>query len=151
MKIKFKKFIDTDWNWKLFYGYPQDKFFTNKNTKLYECFNESPRFISDFAKKNFTKFTIGMIKQPPGNFIPNHKDKYFMFKKKFNVTIKEEIVRYCIFLEDWQPGHYFEINYKPFLYWKKGDICVLKKGIYHRSANAGDTNKYTAQITGVLK
>ena len=151
MNIKFKKFIDKNYNWKLQHGYPQNKFFTNNNTNLYEVFDTAPKFIIDFAKKIFSKYTIGMIKQLPGNFIPNHTDKYYKFLKKFNLSNKEEIVRYCIFLEDWQPGHYFEINNKPFLNWKKGDICVLKKGVYHRSSNGGDTAKYTAQITGTLK
>lgn len=151
MNINLEKFIDKDFDWQLNYGYPQNKFYTNNNTELFQCFDNAPTPLLDFAKKTFLKYSITMIKQPPGNFIPNHVDKYYMFKKKFNISDNEDIVRYCIFLEDWMPGQYFEVNDVPFLNWKKGDICILKQGIYHRSANAGDTNKYTAQITGVLK
>ena len=92
-----------------------------------------------------------MMKQPPGSFIPRHRDKHYRFKSKNKKTNAKKIIRYCVFLSDWKPGHYFEYDDKPIQPWKKGDILVLEKDVYHRSANAGTTFKYTAQITGGLK
>jgi hypothetical protein len=92
-----------------------------------------------------------MIKQFPGQFIPRHKDKHYKFKSKNKGCDPKKILRYCIFLEDWKPGHYFEYDDKPIKTWSRGDIFVLEQGIFHRSANAGTVPKYTAQITGILK
>tara|TARA_B110000285_G_C15032613_1_gene567566 strand:+ start:560 stop:1018 length:459 start_codon:yes stop_codon:yes gene_type:complete len=150
LKIKLKKFVDNGWNWTLQQGYPHDKVFNDSNTNLYQCFNQTPQSIIDFAEEKFSKYTLTMIKQPPGQFIPIHKDKYYMFQKKHKLENNKDIVRYCIFLEDWKPGHYFEINEKPVVGWSAGDIEVLRPGIYHRSVNAGTELKYTAQITGLL-
>ena len=88
-------------------------------------------------------------KQPPGNFIPNHRDRYWMFKQEHKV--KKDIIRYCVFLEDWKPGHYMDIEGKPIIKWKRGQFCILKEGIWHRGSNSGIEYKYTAQITGLLK
>jgi len=85
------------------------------------------------------------------NCAEHFKDKYYRFKSKNKKINAKEVIRYCIFLSDWKPGHYFEYNDKPIQPWKKGDILVLEKDVYHRSANAGTTFKYSAQITGVLK
>jgi len=148
-KIKLKKFIDKKVKWILHYGDPQDKFYTNENTKLYEVFDNCPKEIKKFAKRKFKFFTISMIKQTPGNCIPLHCDKYYYFKEKFN--IQENIIRYNIFLQDWLPGHYLEYNYKPIVKWKQGNFFILKPHVPHRSANFGIANKYTCQITGVLK
>ena len=78
------------------------------------------------------------------NFFESHD--YF----KRWVENNKDIVRYCIFLEDWKPGHYFEMDEKSIVGWSAGDITVLRPGIYHRSSNSGTQFKYTAQITGLL-
>jgi len=150
-QIKLKKFVDDGWNWEPHHGYPQDEFFNDSNTKFHECFDQAPQSIIDFAEEKFSKYTLTMMRQPQGQFIPNHKDKYYLFQKKYKLKSNKDIVRYCIFLEDWKPGHYLEIDGKPFVEWSAGDIAVLRPGIYHRSANAGTELKYTAQITGSLK
>lgn len=150
-KIKLKTFKDQGWNWILHYGYPQDEHYDNTNTILYQSFDEAPKEILQFAKNNFQEnYSITMIKQPPGAFIPRHKDKHYKFKSKNKKCNYKKILRYCIFLEDWKPGHYFEYDDKPVQPWKKGDILVLEQGVYHRSVNAGTLPKYTAQITGLL-
>jgi quercetin dioxygenase-like cupin family protein len=152
MRIKLEKFKDKGWNWSLHYGYPQDEHYDNHNTKLYHVFDVAPQEILSFAEQNFQKnYSIAMIKQLPGQFIPRHKDKHYKYKSKNKNFDKKKISRYCIFLEDWKPGHYLEYDDKPIDPWKKGDIIVIEQGVYHRSVNAGTTPKYTAQITGLLK
>ena len=152
MKIKIKNFTDKDWTWVLQYGYPQDEFYDNNNTNFYQSFDEAPVEITKFANQYFQKnYSITMMKQPPGSFIPRHRDKHYRFKSKNKKSNAKKIIRYCIFLQDWKPGQYFEYNDKPVAPWSKGDIIVLKQGVYHRSVNAGKEFKYTAQITGILK
>ena len=151
MKIKLKNFKDKDWDWILHYGYPQDEHYDNHNTELYQSFDKAPKEIVAFAEKHFQKnYSITMIKQFPGQFIPRHKDKHYKFKSKNKMCNPKKILRYCIFLEDWKPGHYFEYNDRPIEPWTKGDIIVLEQGVYHRSVNAGTHPKYIAQITGII-
>lgn len=152
MKITIENFNESDFNWEPQYGYPQDQYYNNNNTFFYQSFDHAPNEILKFAQKNFYEnYSITMMKQPPGSFIPRHKDTYYKFKLKNKEIDSKKIVRYCIFLHDWQPGHYFEYDDKPITIWSKGDILVLEKDVYHRSANAGTQFKYTAQITGILK
>ena len=92
-----------------------------------------------------------IIKQEPGHVIPLHTDKYFYFSNKTYKCNPDDIVRFAIFLEDWQSGHYFELANKPIVNWKKGQYVELNNRLPHRSGNIGDTTKYTAQITGLLK
>ena len=151
MKLKsipnVTKFIDKGYKWKPMYGYPQNKVYTNANTKLYEVFDVVPKYIKKYADKHFKIYSMSMIKQPPGQIIPEHNDTYYKFKKKHNID--KNVVRFCIFLEDWKPGHCFEINNKSIAHWKAGNYLVLKHK--HRGANIGNKFKYTAQITGVLQ
>lgn len=150
LNIAIDKFIDNGWDWELNYGYPQDKNYTDRNTQMFQCTDKAPRKVIEYANDHFQKFTLTMIKQPPAQFVPEHKDKYYLFQQKYNLDDNSQIVRYCVFLEDRKPGHYFEVNGKPLIDWKAGDVAVLRPGIYHRSANAGTEFKYTAQITGLL-
>jgi hemerythrin len=151
MSIKLKKFVDKGYEWILHYGYPQDEHYDNKNTELYQTFDTAPKEIIEYAKLHFQEnYSITMIKQMPGHFIPRHKDKHYKFKSKNKSCNHKKILRYCIFLEDWKPGHYFEYDDKPIKPWSRGDIIVLEPGVYHRSVNAGTVPKYTAQITGLL-
>ena len=152
MKIKLKKFNEKKYNWILQYGYPQDEYYNNDNTTFYQSFDEAPIEIIKFAEGKFEKnYSITMIKQPPSSFIPRHRDKHYRFRSRNKKIDFKKIIRYCIFLEDWKPGQYFEYDDKPIAIWSKGDVLVLRKDVYHRSANAGTHFKYTAQITGILK
>jgi len=145
------EFFDDGIDWALLIGEPRDKFYTSANTLHYQVFDYVPDYVREYAKKNFHFYALSTMKQMPGQFIPNHTDKYYYFKNKYNLETTENIVRYCVMLQDWQPGHYFEIDGKPWTNWKRGEYCILKTGIPHRSANAGSVPKYTSQITGILK
>ena len=149
-RIVIDQFIDNGWEWELTYGYPQDKDYTDANTKMFQCVDNAPDKVIEYADRHFRKYSLTMIKQPPAQFVPEHKDKYYLFQQKYNLEDNSQIVRYCVFLEDRKPGHYFEVDGKPLIDWKAGDVAVLRPGIYHRSANAGTEFKYTAQITGLL-
>ena len=143
-----EKFNDIGFEWKNHVGYPQDKFYTNDNTKHDLCFGKIPNCILNFARQAFEVFSISLLRQFPGQFIPEHEDKYFKFKEHFPEILEKDIVRYCIFLEDWKPGHYFEYALEPVVRWQAGEYIKIYPGVLHRSSNSGSLPKYTCQITG---
>ena len=87
-----------------------------------------------------------MIKQLPGQTIPLHTDTFHVLSSKLNVDPRD-CIRILVFLEDWKTGHYFEINDRPILQWKKGDEVIINYGEKHLSGNMGIEPKYTLQIT----
>ena len=130
-------------------GNPQSRWYGDHNTVHWQVFDRAPEYVNKTARENFVVFSTSMLKQMPGMFFPEHTDTHYKFKQKHRVT--GGIVRWCIFLQDWQPGHYFDINQQPIVNWKKGDYVEIKEGDLHRGSNSGNVPKYTAQITGLLK
>lgn len=82
-----------------------------------------------------------------GVVLPPHRDTYKKYRELFNVEINE-IQRIIVFLEDWQSGHYFEIEGKPIVSWKRGDYIWWRGDAEHMAANIGESDRYTMQITG---
>mgnify|MGYP001203090065 FL=1 len=144
-------FVDEypDYEWLPHLGSPQTVHYRDHNTVHFQIFDRAPDYVNKTARENFVVFSMSMIKQNPGMVFPLHSDTYYKFKQTHRVT--GDIVRWCIFLQDWQPGHYFDMNQQPIVNWKKGDYVELKEGDLHRGSNSGNVPKYTAQITGVLK
>lgn len=143
----WRAFNDDGWSWTNQFGYPQDQYYTDANTQLDEVFGEGPDHIKAFAEQKFSKWFISMIRQRPGQCIPVHVDKHFKFRQEHGDHAG--LVRYCIFLEDWQPGHYLEYDSQPLTQWRAGDYIKIWPDVPHRSANMGSTTKYTCQITGI--
>jgi hypothetical protein len=54
-----------------------------------------------------------------------------------------------VFLEDWQNGHYLELNGHPIVQWRAGDWVQWRDDLPHIAANVGKTPRYTLQITGI--
>lgn len=130
----------------------QNKIFLNAgynkyNSNYLQTFDVDENCIK-FGNTVFPRFSMSIIKQYPGQTIPNHIDTFYTFALK-NGILQEQCVRINIFLEDWKNGHYFEIKGKPVLQWKKGDAVMIYKNELHLSGNMGMEPKYTMQITGV--
>ena len=142
-------FTDKGISWIMHEGSPQTQHYRNYNTIHYQVFDHRIDYIQNFAKTKFQKFSTSIIKQGPGMCIPLHIDKYHYFTNT-NKCDPDAIVRFNIFLEDWKSGHYFEVDNIPIVGWKKGQYVQLNNKLSHRSANVGDQNKYTAQVTGLL-
>ena len=85
----------------------------------------------------------------PGTVLPNHADTYARFCKIHNIQDTGSIFRAVIFLENWQSGHYFEINQDPVVEWCAGETIIWNNDTLHLAANMGMTDRYTLQITGV--
>lgn len=142
----------TDYDeWQDMVGSPLDDFYTKSNTKHKQRFDYAPDYIKEFADKKFLISSFSVIEQQPGNFIPYHYDKYSFFMDQHNIKDITKILRFNIFLEDWKPGHYFDVEDVPILHWSAGQYIPFNHTIRHGSANAGTVPKYTCQVTGILK
>jgi len=123
--------------------------YTDKNTQYYQAF-ELPDAYHTFAKTIFSDYSLSVIKQMPGQTIPEHFDTFYKFCEK-NKCDKEDVCRLNFFLEDWKPGHYFEILYEPYTRWRKMNFKIIRYGNPHLSGNMGMEPKYTMQITGLYE
>jgi hypothetical protein len=123
--------------------------FTDMNTQYYQTF-DLPEEYHIFAKKIFTDYSLSVIKQMPGQTIPEHFDTFYQFSKNNSCT-KEQVCRLNFFLEDWKSGHYFELLGEPFVKWRKMNFKVIRYGQPHLSGNMGLVPKYTMQITGLYE
>ena len=83
------------------------------------------------------------------DIMPPHVDHFQTYVKLFKVNI-ENVYRAVVFLEDWKPGHYFEIDSKGCINWSAGDYVLWGSDIEHAAANIGTDPRYTLQITGTL-
>ncbi len=88
--------------------------------------------------------------QPPGNVMPWHQDKFIYFKRE-NPGHDEHVVRFIVFQKDWQNGHLLQAGDSFVTHWKAGDILLWYPDRWHLSANVGITDKWTFNVTGILK
>lgn len=104
------------------------------------------RFFQHFPWTNQGASLFRMI---TGDITPNHKDHYITYKRVFNIDDPSSIWRAIVFMEDWKSGHYFEIDDKPVVNWKRGDYVSWNYDVKHMAFNMGIELRYTMQITGV--
>lgn len=149
--LDLPQFEDKGFTWNVEIGRQNETgLFNSSNTKHFQHWDHYEPALP-YANKHFKTFTMSMIKQLPGQLIPNHHDGYHHFRDNHPGTHLDDVVRHMVFLEDWKPGHYFELEFKPIIEWKAGDMIVLNHQRVHCSANVGKDPKYTLQITGILK
>ena len=87
--------------------------------------------------------------QPPGQVMPWHLDHFFYFKRKY--PDNEYVVRFVIFMRDWQSGHVLQAGDSIISHWSAGDVILWHPERMHLSANIGYNNKWTINTTGILK
>ncbi len=145
-KTKEHKRIDSFLDW----GYKKEQ------TKYLQIFSdEYPKLFEKFIK--FSKLgcaSSSLIKQYPGNTIPWHYDTHVTFKnkiKKDKISKNKKVVRYMVFLTDWDWGHYFCVGNNVVHQWKAGDFITWEPHIHHCGSNAGMTPKITLNITGLIE
>lgn len=113
-----------------------------------------PRPMPEYADKFLTLFDwsnqgLGFFRMKTLDLFPVHQDKYISYRKLFDITDTSTIWRCIVFLEDWKSGHYFEIDGKPIVAWKRGDFVRWNFDVPHYAGNFGTEPRYTAQITGI--
>ena len=145
-KTKQHDRIDTFREW----GYKK------KQTEYLQIFSdEYPKLFEKFIKlSGLGNATSSLIKQYPGNIIPWHYDTHVTLKnkiKKIKHLKGKKILRYMVFLTDWDWGHYFCIGNNVIHQWKAGDIITWSPHIHHCGSNAGMSPKITLNVTGIVE
>jgi hypothetical protein len=95
-------------------------------------------------------FSWAIYRMTPGDVLPQHADTYRRFCEIHGVIDTQHIQRYVVFMEDWQSGHYFEIDGTPVVSWKAGDWVMWRGCTPHLAANVGSSPRYTMQLTGTI-
>lgn len=98
---------------------------------------------------NFRDSGASIYKMNTGDILPTHKDHYITYQRVFNVTDTSAIWRAIVFMEDWKSGHYFEIENKPIIQWRRGDYIMWNYDVEHMVFNMGTEPRYTLQVTGL--
>jgi hypothetical protein len=107
------------------------------------------RIIEMFTKYGWNDIGTSYYRMTTGTVLPTHSDLYVKYVKLFNLQGQEHRIRRAvIFLEDWKPGHYSEIDGKAFVNWQAGDVLEWEYDCPHAAANIGIEDRYTLQVTG---
>jgi hypothetical protein len=129
-------------------GYTQTKF----TGDMYDMRSPEPVWMPQVTDKfNWGHISWSVYKMNPGCVLPLHSDTYARFVKLHNVSDINDIVRAVVMLEDWESGHYLEINGVGITNWRAGDYFIWRGTAPHVAANVGLTDRYTLQLTGILK
>ena len=125
-------------------GYSQEHF----TGEMYDMRNPMPAWTEKFLNVfEGTNIGLSFYKMNTCNILPQHRDTYNRYIKLFNIQDTSKIHRAVIFLEDWQPGHIFEIERTPITDWKAGEYVLWQYDAEHMAANLGLEPRYTLQIT----
>ena len=130
--------------------------YKKEQTEYIQIFSgEYPDLFKKFIKLSGLSYaTSSLIKQYPGNIIPWHYDTHITFKNKIKKNKNlgnKKILRYMVFLTDWDWGHYFCVGNNVVHQWKAGDIITWEPHVHHCGSNAGMTPKITLNITGLVE
>ena len=107
------------------------------------------QIIRHFSELGWQDIGTSYYRMATGTVLPEHVDTYERYINLFNLKGKEDTIRRAVvFLEDWKPGHYLEVDEKPILEWSAGDYIIWSKKTPHMAANIGLEYRYTLQITG---
>lgn len=101
-------------------------------------------FFTIFEGKHFG---VCFYRMTTCNILPYHRDTYSYYKKIFDIKDSSIINRAVIFLEDWKPGHIFEIEGKSISNWIAGQYVLWNNDALHMAANLSISPRYTVQIT----
>jgi len=121
--------------------------------EMYDMKNPEPYWMN-FKKLqevfNFEHLSWSFYKMTPGVILPEHVDTFNRFKKIHN-TKGKTVVRALIMMEDWQQGHYLDMDGTAITNWKAGDYAIWTERCPHTAANIGSTDRYTLQLTGLVQ
>jgi hypothetical protein len=117
---------------------------------MYDMRRSEPTFIAPFREHfPMRHFSWSFYRMPPGSVLPVHHDTYQRFREIHKLDHTAVIMRVIVFLEDWQSGHYLEMDDTPVLNWRAGEWVCWGNDFPHLAANIGRTDRYTLQITGI--
>lgn len=107
------------------------------------------RIIRQFEKYGWKGVGTSYYRMKTGTVMPTHSDLYTTYVRIHKLVGQEHRIRRAIvFLEDWKPGHYSEVNGEGIVNWSAGDVIEWEYDLPHAAANIGVEDRYTLQITG---
>ena len=126
-------------------GFTQTRF----TGDMYDMRRPEPDWIAPFREHfPLQNFSWSFYRMPPGSVLPRHQDTYQRFREVHRLSADVVIMRAIVFLEDWQSGHYLEMDGAPVVEWRAGDWVCWGNDFPHLAANMGSSDRYTLQITG---
>ena len=127
-------------------GYDYVKSFSGS---MYNNTNPMPKWISSIEHMfGLYNQTYNFYKMDTLEIMPTHVDHYRTYMRLNNVNYND-VYRVVVMLEDWKPGHYFELDGIGYVNWKAGDWFMWRGDVPHAAANIGLSPRYTLQVTGV--
>lgn len=131
-------------------GYP-DKFCGDLCDMRHRLPTWADSFINIYTERGWKNIGLAFYRMPTGTVMPVHSDLYKRYVELFNLEGREHTIRRALLLlEDWKPGHYLEVDSKPYVNWRAGDTVEWVYSTPHMAANIGLEDRYTLQITGHL-
>ena len=126
-------------------GYDYVKSFSGS---MYDNRNPMPEWVNEFNNIfDLKNMTYNFYKMQQLEIMPTHLDHFQTYMKLFDAKY-ENVVRVLVMLEDWQPGHYLEIDGVGVVNWVAGDYFMWESDVPHAASNIGTQDRYTLQITG---
>lgn len=126
--------------------------YTHENTtgKMYGSMHTMPEYVHRIASElNLKDCGFVFYRMDTLDIMPTHIDHYNTYCKIFNKD-RKDVRRAIVFLEDWKPGHYFEIDGECIANYKSGDYVLWTPDVPHAASNIGIDPRYTLQITGTF-
>ena len=116
--------------------------------KMYDSKNPMPKWVNDVAQQiNLTNCGFVIYRMDTLDIMPTHVDHFNTYCRVFEKP-RSEVRRAIVFLEDWKPGHYFEIDGTAVVNYKAGEYVLWSPEVPHAASNIGIDPRYTLQITG---
>ena len=111
----------------------------------------SSKFIEMYETRGWKDVGIAFYRMTTGTVMPVHSDLYRRYIELFGLQGREHTIRRALLLlENWQSGHYLEVNGCAYVHWKAGQVVEWTYDTPHMAANIGLADRYTLQITGHL-
>jgi hypothetical protein len=107
------------------------------------------KFIDIYTEMGWKDIGLAFYRMPTGTVMPVHQDLYKRYVEVFNLQGREQSIRRAlVLLENWQSGHYLEVNAEAVVNWSAGKTVEWVYDTPHSAANLGLADRYTLQITG---
>jgi len=127
-------------------GYTHDAF----TGEMYDSRNPMPAWCDDVAKEiGLSNTGYVFYRMKTNTVMPTHIDHFRRYCEVFGVQ-RSDVYRAVIFLEDWKPGHYFEIDRTCVANYRAGEYVLWDADVPHAASNIGIDLRYTLQITGTF-
>ena len=123
--------------------------YTHETTtgKMYDSRNPMPDWVNTIANlMNLRNPGFVFYRMDTLDIMPTHVDHFNTYCRVFNKD-RKEVRRAIVFLEDWKPGHYFQVDNVGVVNYKAGEYVLWAPDVPHAASNIGVEPRYTLQIT----